>query len=657
MAIHPRPLGLSLAITCALFMTVPSGARGGGVAPRQGGGPRREWRFYGGDAGGTRFSPLAEINRANVRRLERAWVYHTGELELGLATAPFRAAFSSTPLAIDGVLYVSTPSSRVIALDPETGRERWTFDPQAGRTRREFNAHRGVAYWEGRRRDAGQGADRRILSGTVDGRLVALDAATGRPCEDFGDRGFVDLRKGVADRWPSSPSWGARVTSAPVVYKDVVITGWGLPESPGQGPSGDVRAFDVRTGKPVWTFHTVPRPGEPGHETWEGDSWKDRMGANVWSTMSVDVERGLVFLPVGSPAYDFYGGDRKGQNLYGNCLVALDAATGAVRWHYQTVHHDLWDYDLPAQPVLLTVRRGGREIPAVAQVTKMGFVFVLDRLTGKPLFPVEERPVPPSSVPGEAAWPTQPVPLKPPSLSRHTMTRDEVSRVTPESGEDCRKLYEQVTVGGLYTPAGLEPTLQFPGFHGGGNWSGGAYDPATGYLYVNTNEDAAMGSLNPQPEGAPVPYARKGRFDEYAWFRDRHGWPCQQPPWGTLSAVDLGRGEIVWQVPLGIMEELAARGVNGTGSQNLGGAIVTAGGLVFIAATPDKRFRAFDAKTGQVLWEAAIEAGGHATPMTYEGPRSGRQYVVVAAGGGGFLRDLSPTLSDALVAFGLPSGP
>jgi quinate dehydrogenase (quinone) len=608
-----------------------------------------EWRFYGGDEGGTRYSTLNQINRNNVTSLRRAWTYRTGELELGLKTADFQASFSCTPLVIDGVMYISTPSSRVIALDAETGNEIWKFDPQANTPRREFNSHRGVAYWENQTK-----TDRRILFGTVNGHLIALNAASGKPISDFGASGFVDLRAQGADRFKQDPSWGARVTSAPVIYKDLVIVGWGLPEYPAKGPSGDVRAYSVRTGKLIWTFHTVPRPGEPGNETWSDDSWRDRMGANVWSTMSVDQQRGIVFLPIGSPTYDFYGGDRKGKNLYGNCLVALNAANGKLIWYFQTVHHDLWDYDLPAQPTLITVRRNNRSIPAVAQVTKMGFVFVFNRLTGEPLFPIEERAVPQSNVPGEETWPTQPFPVKPPPLARQSLTRQEVSDVTPESKRYCNELFDKLTNKGAYTPAGLEPTLMFPGYHGGGNWSGGSFDPSTGYLFVNMNEDGAIGQMNPQPPDSPLPYIRKGRFEEYAWFRDQNNRPCQQPPWGTLTAVDLNTGVIAWRIPLGFVEELKSKGYANTGTQNLGGSIVTAGDLVFIAATTDQRFRAFDTRTGKLLWEDLLEANGHATPMTFQGKKSGKQFVVITSGGGGFLRQLSSVLSDTVVAYALP---
>lgn len=608
-----------------------------------------EWHFYGGDAGGSRYSNLTQINRTNVASLKSAWTYHTGELQLGLPTAPFQASFSCTPLVVNGRMYISTPSSRVIALDAETGTELWKYDPQEKKEEREFNSHRGVAYWEAQNR-----SERRILFGTVDGRLIALNAETGKPIEGFGTGGAVNLRSGGADKFKQDPSWGARVTSPPVIYKDLVIIGWGLPEYPATGPNGDVRAYNVRNGKLTWTFHTVPHPGEFGSNTWSAGAWKDRMGANVWSTMSVDYQRGIVYLPVGSPAYDFYGGDRKGKNLFGNSLVALNAATGKLIWYFQMVHHDLWDYDLPAQPSLVTIRQNGRSIPAVIQVTKMGFVFVFNRVTGKPIFPVEERPVPQSSVPGEETWPTQPFPVKPPALTRQSMTRSEISRVSIESERYCTELFDKLTNKGMYTPAGLEPTLMFPGYHGGANWSSASYDPTTGYLFVNMNEDGAIGQMNPQPPGSPIPFIRQGRFEEYAWFRDQNHRPCQQPPWGTLTAVDLETGKIAWRVPLGIVEELEAKGIHNTGTQNLGGTIVTAGGLVFIAGTTDHRFRAFDAQTGKQLWEAQLEANGHATPMTFQGLKSGKQFVVIASGGGGFLRSLSSVLSDTVVAYTLP---
>jgi membrane-bound PQQ-dependent dehydrogenase (glucose/quinate/shikimate family) len=611
-----------------------------------------EWRYWGASPEGVRFSPLDEIDRANVARLQPAWTYDTGEIALGRGKPDFKANFPTTPLVVEGVLYLSTPSSRVIALDPETGKELWVFDPQAGRELREWNAHRGVAFWQADAR-TGRSCERRILSGTVDGRLLALDAATGTLCPDFGKGGYVSLPEEDGNRWPQGPSWSSyRITAPPAIYKDLVITGCAQQEYPGRGPYGDVRAYDVRTGAPAWRFHLVPRPGEPGNETWEGDSWKDRLGANVWSIMSVDPDRGMLFLPVGGAAHDYYGGDRKGQNLYASSLVALDAATGRRRWHFQMVHHDLWDYDIPAQPVLFTMRREGEEIPAVAQVTKMGFVYVLDRLTGEPLFPVEEKPVPGSEVPGEAAWRTQPFPTKPAPLSRLGIRRDELSTVTPESKATCAALFDSAINGSIFTPPGLKPTIFFPGLHGGGNWGGGALDPRTNLFYVGANEVAALLRMKPQPPEKPLPYAM-GTVLKDVWFSDENGWPCQQPPWGTLTAIDLNTGDTVWKVPLGTVEELERKGLPRTGRQSLGGAIVTAGGVVFIGATVDKRFRAFDARTGEELWSAALPANAHANPMTFRG-RSGRQYVVIAAGGGGFWRALSSDIADGLIAFALP---
>jgi quinoprotein glucose dehydrogenase len=598
----------------------------------------QEWPYYGNDSGGQRYSPLKQIDKTNVSKLKVAWTYQTGDMSDG-NEYPSRSAFECTPLVIDGVLYLSTPFARVIALDAETGKEIWTFDPKLNRDRR-YNLfiNRGVAYWAGEK-------DKRVFLGTLDGRLFALDARTGKPVPSFGNDGWIDLRKGVADEFPNA---GYGLTSPVAIYRDLVITGSLVPDGEPQGPSGDIRAFDARTGKLVWRFHTVPRPGEFGNDTWEGDSWKNRGGLNAWSILSVDHERGMVFVPLTSPATDTYGGDRKGNNLFGDCVLALDAATGKRIWHFQTIHHDLWDWDLPAQPNLVTVRRNGKDIPAVAQITKMGFVFVLDRLTGKPLFPVEERPVPQTVIPGEQTSPTQPFPVKPPPFARQTFSFDELTNVTPESRAECQKLLEGAVTGPMYRPIGFDWTIMFPGTNGGANWGGGSFDPTSGLLFVNSMDNGAMWRMVKRPEGSTIPYrtqSQGGRF----W--DKNTYPCQKPPWAHLTAIDLNSGEFRWRVTLGVIDELLARGVPPTGTSNLGGTIVTAGGLVFIGATNDSRFRAFDKDTGKEIWVTRLPASAHATPITFRGKKTGKQFVVIAAGGG---NKYNKSVGDTLMAFALP---
>jgi glucose dehydrogenase len=599
----------------------------------------QEWPYYGGSAGNQKYSPLNQINKQNVHRLEEAWEYDTGDFSDG-SEYPYFSAFEATPLVIDGVMYLTTPFHRLLALDAETGKLLWQFDPGYDRTKRVvLYVNRGVSYWT-------DGEKTRLLHGTQEGLLYSVDAKTGKLDTAFGDNGVLNIGKEMIEKFPDL-RYG--LTSPVAVCGDVFVAGGWVSDGEPQGPSGDIRGFDVRTGTQLWRFHTVPRPGEFGHDTWEGDSWKDRGGTNAWSVMSVDEKRGMVFAPLTSASTDFYGGDRKGANLFTDSVVALDCKTGERKWHFQTIHHDLWDWDLPSHPSLVTVKRDGKDVPAVVQVTKTGFVYVLDRETGKPLFEVEERPVPKSDIPGEESWPTQPHPVKPPPVARQSMTRDEITDVTPESRAECLEMIKDAIVEGpLFRPVQRKLTVVFPGTNGGPNWGGGSFDPESGVLFVNSMDVGAFTQMIERPGGNP-PW--RSRSTQWGRFWDSHQYPCQKPPWGRLTAVDLNTGEFRWQIVLGEFDELTARGVPKTGAPNLGGSIVTKGGLVFIAATNDRRFRAFDKDTGKQLWVARLPGSGHATPMTYRG-KDGRQYVAIAAGGGNKYND---NYIAKMIVFALPS--
>ncbi len=594
-----------------------------------------DWRHYGGSPGATRYSPLDQIDVSNVGELKVAWTHSTGDSRQRPATK-----IECTPIVVDGRMYITTAQLQVRALDAVTGKMLWNFDPFEGvKMRRAKGVNRGVCYWA-------DGDDRRIFM-CVRADMFCLDADTGKLVSEFAAGGVLDMKKGLdrdlGDNVPYTYS------SPPVIFEDILILGGGTgSEGPAPAAPGHIRGYDVRTGKRLWIFHTIPHPGEFGYETWAKDNWKDKGGCNNWGGMSVDEERGLVFASTGSPTFDFYGADRLGKNLFGNSVLALDARTGERKWHYQATHHDLWDYDLPAQPLLARAKRDGEWQDMVVQITKHGFWFVFDRATGNPIWDIEERPTPESDIPGEGAWPTQPFPTNPPPYARQGFTDDQITNISKESREYVVRRLKDMRYGELYTPPSKQGTVFFPGTLGGTVWGGCSHDPEAGLVYINTNNAPKFFTILDAPEGAGYAYRVAG----YPFFTDQDGFSAAKPPWGELMCLDLATAEYRWRQPLGEYAELTAKGIPKTGTYNVGGSIVTKGGLLFIGATEDEKFRAFDSGSGKILWEHQLSAGGYATPCTYS--VDGKQYVVIAAGGTGRGRAKGGTKSgDQFVAFTL----
>jgi quinoprotein glucose dehydrogenase len=679
----------------------------------------KDWPVYLADNFSSHYSKLTEINRDNVVQLEMVWEFDTGD-----DVSENRSQIQCNPIIINGVMYGTSPSLKVFALNAKTGKQIWEFDPDP-ENKDAKNVNRGVSYWH-------EGGDKRILF-TSGSELYALNAETGKPIETFGLAGRVSLKEGLGER---SQDLYLVTTTPGIVYKDLLITGSRVSEEAGGAP-GYIRAFSISTGKLAWTFNTIPKPGEFGYDTWPADSWQTAGGVNCWAGMSLDVSRGIVYIPTGSAAFDFWGGNRKGANLFANCILALNAQTGERIWHFQTVHHDLWDRDLPAPPNLVTVTRNGKKIDAVAQITKSGFVFLLNRETGEPIYPVEERAVPVSDLKDEETWPTQPFPLIPPPFVPQYFTENEITNISPESHDYVAGILASVRTGQIFIPPSTQGTIIFPGFDGGGEWGGAAVDPENAVLFVNANVmpwilkmvDISNGTstgngegeltykvncavchgtdLQGDPSGTypdlrkvnkkfnkndlqalirtgkgvmpsfeqippqemealvsfltrqkagqiahgevretdslNIPYTTTG----YNRFLDQQGYPAVKPPWGLMSAIDLNKGIILWQVPLGEYQELTAKGIPQTGTENYGGPVVTAGGLIFIGASKDEYFRAFDKDTGKELWKYKLPAGGYATPSVYEA--GGKEYVVIACGGG----KMGTRSGDSYVAFAL----
>lgn len=647
--IRPLPsVVTSLALIALSSCAEPRGAstgQGGPAGDLAAGG----WPHYAGDAGAMGYSPLRDIDRNNVSGLELAWTWDTGEEPLSGPRLPIPGAsvrpgsFEVTPLVLNDTMYLSTPYNRVVALDASTGRELWVYDPETIEWGQPPNGtgfvHRGVAIWSG--------ADERRVFLNSRWRLIAIDAATGQPIEDFGQGGEIDLTEHL--QWSTNRLHYTQ-TSPPVIYGDLVIVGNGLWDGFAyeRDPPGHIMAFDVHSGELRWRFNLIPREGELGNETWEDGSW-DRVGhTNAWAPLSVDVERGLVFAPIGTPSNNYYGGGRKGDNLFAESLVVLNARTGERAWHFQAVHHGLWDWDLPSQPTLFPLTVEGRSIDAVAISTKMGFLFVFDRETGEPVWPIEERPVPQSDVAGERTSATQPFPTKPPPFERQGFGEDDLIDFTPALRAEARELVRPYRMGPIYSPPSLEGTIISPGIIGGGNWGGTAVDPETGYLYVKSSNQPALLAIAPAD-----PSRTEGTYDidrSRRSLRLENGLPAQSPPYGTLTAFDLTVGEIAWQVPIGdtpsVRQDPALEGVelpDRLGVSGAPGPIVTAGGLVFLTGGGDVLY-AIDSETGTELWSGDLEQAGYANPMTYRS-RDDRQYIVIATGRGAGTRLMAFALS------------